>query len=107
MKLFILLLSFLSTANADINKCVVDGKTLYQQAPCPTDESQRTISDKTFTKSLSLAGVRAAIAKNQDAKDTEEKENNTSDEERAARDKRDMINHKILMQKANIQRIDN
>ena len=74
MRLFILLFSFLSTANADINKCVVDGKTLYQQAPCPTDESQRTISDKTFSGDFSTDGVRAAIAKDQRAKEQREKE---------------------------------
>ena len=105
MKLFILLFGFLNVANADINKCVVDGKTLYQQAPCPTDESQRTISDKTFTKSLSLDGLREAISKDQHAKESEE--NKTTDKERASREKRKMITHKFLMQKSKIQRIDN
>ena len=75
MRLFILLYGFLSIANADINKCIVDGKTLYQQAPCPTDESQRTISDKTFSGDFSTDGVRAAIAKDeQRAKEQRDKD---------------------------------
>jgi len=68
MKLFILLLLFSGISNAEINKCIVNGKTLYQQTPCPTIKSKRTMSNKTFSGNFSTDGLRAVIAKEKLAK---------------------------------------
>jgi len=64
MKYFLMALLLSTNVSARMNKCVVDGKTSYQSAPCSTAESERVISDKSFTNGMSTDGLRKEIARN-------------------------------------------
>lgn len=94
-------------------KCVVDGKTSYQSSPCVIEDSERSISDKTFTNGLNTESVRTQIMIDQAIKEEQariaqeqEEKNAKYRQEQAQIEQMKLMNKNLKSMKGTLRRME-